>query len=808
REIHRDQRGVPFIDSLLQDLRYAIRQMRRSPGFTASAVLILALGCGATTAIFSVAYGVLLRELPYDEPDRLVTISATLRPAGLAKANAGAADYFDWRARQQVFDDLALTRPVANFNLTGSGEPERLQGARTTASLFPTLGVTPLLGRVFTEQEQLDPGLASRVAVLSYGLWQRRFAGDPSIVGRTIELNGTNTTVLGVMRPEFRYPSRDFELWTPLYVPPNVLRQRFDYSYLSVARLRPRVKLEQARTHMEAIAADLARAHPRSNTGVGVYLEPMLGGLTGEVRPALRVMLLAVGTLFLVACVNLANLLVARATRRAKEFSVRMALGASRGRLARQFFIEVLPLAALGGTLGVLAAAWILQFLIPLLPATMPRVEEIGLHGPVLAISVLLAIAAAAFISMAPAMQANANVARGPSRHSRLGDGLIVTEIAGTVVLLVCAGLLIRSFTALRATDPGFNPQGVLGLHIAVNRKTHGVSDAGVARYLARILERVQTVPGVRSAGIVNRLPMGGQTQILAVAFEGHQDSVTIDSRSVGGNYFQALGIPLIAGRAFDERDTADASPAGIIDEHISRMVFGDADPIGKRFRIPLQIPGVTFPWIEVVGVVGHLRHEGLDRDPRPQVYWPYQQRTQDRMALVVKTSGDPAGFAGAVRAAIHEIDPDQPLYDVLPMTEFVARTMAGDRLNTVLVGSFASLALLLASVGVYGVVSQITARRARDFGIRLALGADPRDIMSMVLIHGLARAVCGLILGLTAAAAVTRLLSSMLNGVLPLDAVTYLAVALVLTLAVLVASYLPARRAAGLDPITTLRQE
>ncbi len=438
------------------ELRQAIRTLLKSPGFAVAAILILGVGCAATTSIFSVAYSVLVRDLPYPGPDRLVTLSTRLPHAVVSKAPAGAADYFDWRRRQQVFTDLALTRIVANFNLTAEGEPERIRGTRTTASLFQTLGVTPMIGRTFTEAEQLDPERAASIVVLSYALWQRRFGGDPGILNRKIRLNGRDTEVIGIMPPEFHYPSRDYELWEPLYYPPDELRDRSDLSYMSVARLRPGITIEQARAQMNTIGAELAREYPKTNRDLGVNVEPLLGDITESVRPTIWLLLAAVGTLFLVGCVNLANLLLARAAGRQAEFTIRAALGATRSRLMRQSFIETIPLAAAGAALGILGADSLLKLLVPLLPPGLPRVEEIAIHLPVLLFTIGISIAAAFLVSIAPASQVSASLQRGPASQSRLRDLLICAEIACTVVLLVSAGLLMRSFVKVRATDPGF----------------------------------------------------------------------------------------------------------------------------------------------------------------------------------------------------------------------------------------------------------------------------------------------------------------------------------------------------------------
>jgi putative ABC transport system permease protein len=788
---------------MLAELRQAIRTLVKSAGFAVSAILILGLGCAASTSIFSVAYSVLIRDLPYPDPGRLVSLSTILPHAIASKAPAGAADYFDWRQRQQVFTDLALTRLVANFNLTGEGQPERIRGTRTTASLFHTLGVAPLIGRTFTEAEQLDPERAASIAVLSYSLWQRRFGGDASILNHKVRLNGRDTEIIGVMPPDFRYPSREYELWEPLYYPPEELRDRTDFSYACVARLRLGITLDQARAQMSAIAAGLAREYPKTNRDLGVYVEPLLGDITESVRLSMWLLVAAVGTLFMVGCVNLANLLLARATGRQAEFAIRASLGATRARLVRQSFVETIPLAIVGAVLGIVGADSLLKLLVPLLPPGIPRVEEIAVHPPVLVFTIVLSFAAAFTISIAPALHVSASLQRGPASHSRIRDLLICAEIAGTVVLLVSAGLLMRSFVNVRATNPGFRTDHVLGLHLAVDRPTHGNTDSEVWGYLSRLIDRVQSTPGVESAAVVNRLPLGGQTQTLQIEFEGHQTIVNIDSRSASPNYFRSLGIPLLAGRIFRQDDVAGRADVGILDDRIARQIFGAESPIGKRFRIAV-VPGM--PWVQIVGVVGHIRHEGLDRDPRPQVYWPYAQRTQDRLAMVVKAAGDPAAMTPAIRAAIREVDPNQPLYDVLPMPEFIARTLLAQRLNLMLVGSFAVLALALASVGLYAEISHLTARRSREFGVRLAVGASPGDLLEMVLRQSVARASIGIAAGLILSAVITRLLSTMIHGVATVDPLTYTFVGLLLLIIVVAASYVPALKASRTDPVSALR--
>jgi len=791
-----------WLESAWRDLRQGVRLLRRQPAFAWATIAVLASGIAATTAMFSITYGVLVRDLPYGSPERLVSLAAANPRAPDRRAVVGAADYYDWRVRQQVFEELAITRATGSFNLTGAGEPERLNGARVTASLCRTLGVAPMLGRCFTEAEEREPARASASAILSYALWQRRFGGDPSIVGRTIQLNGRAHEVVGVMGSAFRYPSREVDLWAPLYIPPAALADRRDYSYLSVARLKPGVTIAQARAHMATVAESLAREHPDTNRDAGVTIEPLLAQLTGGVRRTLWVLLGAVGVLFLIGTFSLANLQVAQLSARAPELAVRATLGAGRGRLARQLLAERIPLAAIGGGAGVGGAQILLQRLIPLLPATLPRVEEIGLHRPVLAAVVVLGMAALGLMSLGSAWSARSTLRRGPGSSTRLRDALVTAQLAGTVVLLVAAALLVNSFARVRATDPGLDATHVLSLLLAVDRPTHG-DDGGVARYLGQLIEAVEAVPGVASAGLVNRLPLGGQVQIGDIRIEGMDEPISTGWRSASGRYFDTLRVPILAGRSFDGRDAADAPLVGVVDERLAALLPG-GNPIGRRFRI--DVAGQ--PWVEIVGVVGHVRDQGLDRASLPLVYWPYPQRTQDRMAMVVRAAGEPAAVAGAVRYAIRRIDPNQALYDVRPMTAVIDRSVEGYRLNAVLTGAFAALALALAGTGLFGVLSSLALRRRREFGIRLALGATRGQLAAIVLRQGLGRAALGLAIGFAAAWQLTGLLAAMLYGVAPFDLAAYGAVAAVLAAVALGACLLPAWRAALADPLTSLRAE
>jgi putative ABC transport system permease protein len=814
-EESRDARGVTLLTTLAQDLRYGVRLMRRTPGFAAAAILTIALGIGATTAMFSVVYGVLLKPLPYGEPDRLVNYWSTAPKRGLPRAFVGMANVYDLRARNHVFEDIAALRAVANFNLTGQGEPERLNGSRVSANLFPVLRVTPLIGRTFTEDE--DEIGHEQVALLGYGLWQRRFGGDPSIVGRAIALNGVPHVVVGVMRRDFAYPTREFEIYTPLTFDPEELVNRMNYSYLAVARLKPGVTVEQAQAEVSTLAAQIEIEHPKENEGIGAAIVPMLDDTVAAVRTPLYVLLAAVGAILLIGCANLANLLLARALGRQRELAVRAALGAARGRLVRQSVTELLPILAVGGALGVLAASWAVDALVPLLPADLPRVENVGLHLPVLAVSAATLAAIAVFAGLWPALEAArgglaasvADLSRsstGSPRRARMRDILVVAQIAATLWLVVGASLLARSFAELKQVNPGFSAERVYTLHLAIPRAKYP-KDRDVAAFCERIVDRVRALPGVVAAGLVNRLPLAGGAQTGQVEFEGIDPKSTlgnVDFRTVTPDYFRTLSIPLVTGRGFTDADTEGAQPVAIIDERLAKTVLAGSDPVGRRVRIPVP----NFPWLTVVGVVGHIRHDRVDEDVRPQVYFNYKQRAQDRMALAVRTQGDPSAFGASLVAAIREVDADQPVYDARTLEAVVDRSLAQRWLQAALLAAFATIAVVLASIGVYGVIAYAVGQRSREFGIRLALGARRSEIVGLVLRRGAVLFAGGAAIGLAAAAASARVFGSLLFNVNAFDLVSFGAATAILFAVALAACGLPARRAAGVDPSVALRTE
>jgi len=802
KEECRDARRLGFIDHAVQDLRYGARVSAKSPGFACAVIATLALGIGASTAMFSVVYGVTLRPLPYPEPDRLVTIGHTA-----SSWSVGIANYLDWRSQNAVFEEIGITKLVQNFNITGDGTPERVLGGRSTASVFRVLRVNPLLGRVFTDEE----GAVEDKVVLGYGLWTRRYGADPGILGKTIRLNGKPYTVLGVMPPEFQYPNPEFALWTPLALDPNEPRITFDYG--CVARLKDGVTIAQAQAQMSEIHTRIATEHPFLQK-IGIYVTPMLDRMVGSVRTTLYLLMGAVLCLLLIGCANLANLLVARSMARSQELVVRAALGANKRRLVLQSIMEVAPLAAVGGLGGILLAHWLLSLLVPFLPATLPRLEAIKIDLQVLGFAIAILFATVVLTGIWPALQVmrwNLNQALRDSgratiggRWSRLRGALVICQIAGVLVLMVASALLIRSFTALRNVDPGFRTGNILSVHFALSEQY--ATNPKFGQYLKRILDRVSVLPGVVSVGMVNRLPLSRQNQTGALTFEGsalEPGSIMLDWRTASPDYFRTMGIPLIEGRFFEESDAAGRPRVGIVDERLARLAWPNESAIGKRFRFHPKDE-----WVQVIGVVGHIRHDELGVDERPQVYWPYHQRSQPRMALAVRTSQDPNELAASVIAAIHEVDPEQPVYDVRTMDEVVDRSLSEDWLNMILLTLFASIALALAAVGVYGILSYSVGLRAREIGIRMALGSRRSEVIWMILRHGGVLALTGTCIGMAGSLLLGRVLSSLLFGITATDALSFLSAFLVLLIVALAASYIPARRAASLDPLSVLRTE
>ncbi len=796
----------------MNDLKFAFRQLLKNPGFTAVAVLTLALGIGATTAIFSVVYAVVLRPLPFPESERLVAIW-TQTPQ-VDRLPMAAANHRDLKSQNTVFEDIAILRGVAHYNLTGDGEPERLQGARIPANLFPLLRVKPALGRGFSEDEN-QPG-RDRLVVLSHGLWQRRYAGDPNIVGKTIRLENVPHTVVGVMGPEFQYPTRDVQIWVPLTINPADFQTRSGYAHLTVARLKPGVTLEQAQTEVNLIATRLAQQHPDPNKDVRFRVTPLRRDTAGVARKPLFVLLGAALGLLLIGCCNLVNLLLARALARSRETAVRSALGATQIRLVRQAAAELLPLLALGSFAGVLSAKWGIDLIIPWLPAALPRVDEIQVNLPVLLFSGAMLFITATLVLLLPATQASRvdlirtlredmRTSSGAAGKATIRNLLVVGQVALTVMLLTGAGLLVRTFTVLKEVNPGFRPQGVLSLRLAIPRNKYG--DDGVAAFCQRILEQVRALAGVAVAGMGNRLPLDGASGLSSIEFErSHQELGEIagtDETVTTPGYFEAMGIPVLQGRSFTEQDTTNAPLVAVVDEQVARLAWPGENALGKRVR-----GGPHRPWAEVVGVVGHVRHDRLESEARSQIYWNYLQNDRDRMTLMVRATGDPRLLVNPVLGAIKAVDPDQPAYGVRTMTEVLDRYLALRWFNTVVVSLFAGSSLVLAMVGIYGVIAWNVNQRTREIGVRMALGAQRSAVQTLVLRNGFKLAGAGTLVGVIGALVLTRLLRSLLFAVSPTDPLTFVAVPVLLVTVALLACWLPARRAAKVDPMEALRHE
>jgi predicted permease len=810
QEVSRDDRPGAGVRQLMRDVRFGARLLAKSPVFGITAIAIVALGIGAATAIFSVVYGVMLRPLPFREPDRLVSIWLQRHTA---RNYPAAADVVELRQLHAVFEDVALVRN-ANLNLTGDGEPQRLQAARVSANLLSVLSVAPALGRNFTSDEN-QVG-REHVVMLSDALWRARFDADRTIVGRQIHLDGSFYTVVGVMPADFGYPSSDVQAWVPLVLEPGELTRVVTNNYRVVARLGARMTLAQARREAAALAARLAATYP-GNKGPGMTVDSLLDDAVRDVRPALILLLGAVSFLLLIACVNLSNLFGARATARSAEFAVRLALGASRARLIAQAIAEAAPVLLLGGVLGVALAEWAVRAFVVTAPAGLPRIGSIALSAPVVAFSLTVLVLAGIAASVAPAAHAWASdfttITKDGGRSSTAGRGRamarrvgVAAQIAFALPLLVGGSVLIRSAINVTHVDAGFRPERVTTLSFEVSRNRHP-SDREVADYYARLIDAVRAVPGVANASLVNRIPLsGGQTNPVHFdnATGATEELSNIDSRTVTPDYFATLGIKLIAGRGFTERDDATAPVVGIVDDRVARTVWPGESAVGQRFR------GPDGREVNVIGVAAHVRTIALEVDPEPQVYWSYRQWTQNRMVLAVRSETDNGGsslIAPAIKA-IRSVDADQSVYDVRTMTQIVDRSLAQRRLTTTLMVGFSGLALLLAAVGIYGVVAFGVTLRLREFGIRVALGATRRDVTRFVVWQGTAMAIVGSAVGLVLAMAAAGVMSNLVYGVAPRDVVSILGATVLLLVVAGVASYIPARRAGAVDPAVTLRAE
>jgi putative ABC transport system permease protein len=804
------------MDTLRQDLQYTLRKLLRAPAFTAIAVVTLALGIGANSAIFSLVNAVVLRPLPFRDPDALVR----LIPRDLSGEGDtfSPLNYRDIRDGSRSFSDLVALNAVT-YNLTDTGEPERLSGGNVTANFFSMLGARAQIGRLFQKGD--DEAAAARTVVLSDGFWHRRFGGDPSVVGRTIVLDGDVYTVIGVAPASFDYPEHA-ELWTPLVFDATMLNPlNRSMVYLEViGRLQPGVSLDAARMELATIMHRLDQEYPAYNTGLTAFPRPLHQQIVGDVRTKLLVLFGAVGFVLLIACANVASLLLSRAATRESEIAIRTALGASRRRLVRQLLTESVVLASLGAGVGLLLASWAVALFVKFGPRDIPRLDQVHLDGTVVAFTVLVAIVTGVVFGLAPALAiARPDIERSLREGGRGGQMrpgsqrartmLVVSELALALMLLIGAGLLIKSFYNLERVEPGFRPDHLLTFGLSLPEKKYA-NDTTQRAVTAALLERLRQVPGVRSAAEISFLPLTGANFTINFDVQGRPRRVPgeeqdAEIRSVSPEYFSTMGIPLVKGRTFTPEDRDDTPQVALINREFARLYFPGENPIGRRIDLGWGYNGVRQGGV-VVGVVGDVKQSGLDHDVVPEFYMPFAQRPMSVVNVVLRTASDPEALATAARAAVREVDPELPLYRVRAMQEIVGASVAQPRFYTMLLVVFAGVALALAAVGTYGVISYGVVQRSHEIGIRLALGAQPADVQRLVVGQGARLAAGGLAIGIGAALLLGRVMSSLLFGVSASDPLTFVAVAIVLGGVALLASWIPARRASRLDPVRTLR--
>ena len=819
--IKEDVRAVSpwsVVDDLAQDLRYGLRMLRKHPGFAIVAALTLALGVGATTAIFSVVDAVLLRPLPYADADRLATVWEHVDlPAYKNAQNTPAPGNFrDWREQNSTFVDLAATSTGA-WSLTGAGEPARVTVERTTASLFTLLQIEPMLGRIFTPDE--DTASPSRVVLLSHALWVDRFGSNASIVGQTIRLYDEPYTVVGVMPRGFHFPDRDDQVWVPLGLTRDQLANHGSHFLRVIGRLKPGVTIAQAQADLETIASRLMKQYPQSNTGVGVSIISLRDHIVGDVRQPLVIMLGVVGFLLLMVCANVGNLLLARASAREREFAVRAAVGASRTRLAAQMLAESALLAFIGGAAGLALAMWGVRALRWLAPASLPRLDNLAINPKVAVFNFIVAIAAGVLCGVMPAWQSRRDdlhdalkdETRGSATHARLRarNLLVVVETALGVVVLVGAGLLLRSFVQLTRVPVGFKSEKLLTFRVALPPARYRTA-ARRAGFYKQVADRLRALPGVESAAAISFVPLSMQGRTTGLSIEGDASNAAVrfgDFRSVSPGYFGVMSIPLIEGRDVAWTDTQDATLAVVVSQTMARTFWPNQDAVGKRLK--LGRPGDKVPWMTVAGVVGDVRQLDLVRTPRPAMYFPALQdeATGDTLRdWVVRTSADPMTIAASVRTVVWAVDSSLPVTRVQTMDDVRSASTASQQFNLLLVGLFGVLALVLAAVGVYGVTAYGVSQRTRELGIRAALGARRGTLLRLVLGHGARLAIAGLALGTLAALALTDFMSTLLFGVGARDPITFAGVCALLLFVSLAASFVPAWRATRVDPASALR--
>ena len=806
------------MESLRSDITYALRNLWKRPGFTLIAVLTLAIGIGANTAIFSAINALLLKPLPFPELDRVVTIWDSMPSRGVDRNEVSVANYLDWQAQSQSYEQLALYR-WWSANISAIDPPERIQGFLVTANFFDALGMKPIMGRNFMAEEN-QPG-KDAVAIITHSLWQRRFGGDPNILNKTITVNSVVRTVVGVMPERFNFP-KGSEVYAPLSLTPELIRNRVNHSYYVIGRLKPGVSIESSQAELSNLTARLEQQYPEANTGWGATVFPVVADTVREYDTALWVMMGAVGFVLLIACANVANLMLARASGRQKEIALRAALGASRWRIIRQLLTESVIVALMGGALGILIGFWGIDALRASNPGEAakyaPGWYQLGLNFTVLAFTLGLSLFSGIIFGLAPALQAskpnlNDSLKEGSrqtsGRSHAVRSSLVVFEVALSLVLLVGAGLLGRSFLSLLRTNAGFNPDSILTMQLVLPVAKYR-DDPSRAAFYNDLLQRVKTYPGVESAAFVNYLPLGGANSSSAYLIEGMPEPAP-GEENIGRyrvntpDYFQTMGIRLSKGRGFTDQDKPGATPVVIVNETLARKHWPNEDPLGKRIRFEGTLD--VAPWMQIVGVIEDVKHD-LNLPVTPEYYLPHAQDAWNSMIMVAKTKADPTSLSSALRQQVWSIDKDQPVFDVRTMEEVRSISIAMYSFSSVMLAIFAGVALLLASVGIYGVMAFAVTQRTQEIGIRMALGARARDVLKMVVKHGMKLALLGIVLGLAGSWAVTRFMKALLVGVEATDLLTFGVVSVCLLIAAFVACYIPARRATKVDPLEALRYE
>jgi putative ABC transport system permease protein len=810
------------METFRQDLRQGARSLFKQPTFTIVAVITLALGIGANTAIFSVVHAVLLQSLPYRDADRLVTVWERNKTRGNAQNVINLGNFFDWKAQNRVFEDMATFFDLT-FNLTSGGEPEEIPAQVATPNLFNILGVNPMMGRSFTEDDG-KPG-AARVVALSYGLWRRRFGGDPQILGRKLILNGNETTVVGVMPANFNWhvkagsmTRKIAEMWAPWQID-GTMTQRGGRFASAVARLKPGVTFEQAQAEMNDVGGRLERQYNEFNANWGVNVVPLRAQFAGEIRLALLVLLGAVGMVLLIACANVANLLLARAAGRQREVAVRAALGAGRGRLIRQLLTESLLLAGLGGVAGLTLAWWGVDLFVSLAPPDLLNLPKVKLNVIVLGFTLGITLVTGLIFGLAPALEATRlNLSEslkegaksaGGMRASRLRNSLVILEVALALVLLVGAGLLIRSFARLQGVDPGFNAHNLLTMKVSLPGRKYDTAQKRI-NFFRQAVAQMQSLPGVESAGAVSFLPFAAPHAGTLVEIEGRPKLPPGQGLGTGVmvsdvNYFRTMQVPLKRGRLFTDQEAAEMRHVVVVNEAFARTNFPGEDPLGKRVTIYMKDDNRP---CEIIGIVGDSKHMNLDAEVKPMSYWPHSELAYSGMTFVIRTQGEPTAVANAARNVIRALDPEQPVGDVRTMESLIGTSVARARFNTLLLAIFAVVALLLAGVGIYGVTAYSVAQRTREIGVRMALGARAADALWLVVRRGMALALAGVAVGVVASFALTRLLKTLLFDMSATDPLTFAGIPLLLAAVALLACLIPARRAAKVDPMIALRYE